>query len=56
MVNLLQVIYLWLYSVEALYGKFIAGNFFVLYSVEALYGKFIAGNLFVAIFSKVIAW
>ena len=29
MVNLLQVIYLWLYSVRALYGKFIAGNLFV---------------------------
>ena len=29
MVNLLGVIYLWLYSVEALYGKSIAGNLFV---------------------------
>ena len=29
MVNLLVVIYLWLYSVEALYGKFIGGNLFV---------------------------
>ena len=29
MVNLLQVIYLWLYSVEALYGKYIGGNLFV---------------------------
>ena len=29
MVNLLEVIYLWLYSVEALYGKFIVGNLFV---------------------------
>ena len=29
MVNLLEVIYLWLYSVEAFYGKFIAGNLFV---------------------------
>ena len=29
MVNLLEVIYLWLYSVEALYGKFIGGNLFV---------------------------
>ena len=29
MVNLLEVIYLWLYSLEALYGKFIAGNLFV---------------------------
>ena len=37
MVNLLQVIYLWLYSVEALYGKFIAGNLFV-----AIFNKVIA--------------
>ena len=29
MVNLLEVIYLWLYSVMALYGKFIAGEIFV---------------------------
>ena len=29
MVNLLQVIYLWLCSVEALYGKFFGGNLFV---------------------------
>ena len=29
MVNLLEVIFLWLYSVEALYCKFIAGNLFV---------------------------
>ena len=29
MVNLLEVIYLWLYSVEALFGKFIGGNFHV---------------------------
>ena len=29
MVNLLQVIYLWLYSVKSLHGKFIGGNIFV---------------------------
>ena len=29
MVNLLQVIYLWLYSAMSLYGRFIAGNLFV---------------------------
>ena len=29
MVNLLEVIYLWLYSLKALYGKFIGGNLFV---------------------------
>ena len=45
MVNLLEVIYLWLYSVEALYGKYIGCNLLQvwLYSVIALYGKFIAG-------------
>ena len=29
MVNLLEIIYLWLYSVMALYVKFIGGNLFV---------------------------
>ena len=29
MVNLLEVIYLWLYSVKSLYGKFIGGKLFV---------------------------
>ena len=29
MVNLLQVIYLWLYLVMSLYGKFIGGNLFM---------------------------
>ena len=29
MVNLLQVIYLWLYSIKSLHGKFIVGNLFV---------------------------
>ena len=29
MVNLLEVIYLLLYSVKALYGKFIGGNLFL---------------------------
>ena len=54
MVNLLEVFYLWLYSVRALYGKFIVyiqkrdcmvnllEVFYLwLYSVRALYGKFI---------------
>ena len=29
MVNLFHVLYLWLHSVEALYGKFIGGNLFM---------------------------
>ena len=29
MVNLSEVIYLWLYSVKSFYGKFIGGNFLV---------------------------
>ena len=29
MVNFLEVIYLWLYSVVALYDKFIGGNLFM---------------------------
>ena len=36
MVNLLEVIYLWLYSVRALYGKFIGTVYWWLYSVKAL--------------------
>ena len=41
MVNLLEVIYLWLYSVRELYGKFIVGNLF-----EAIFIKIIVRYIY----------